>query len=94
MARRDAQYTYHVDRQKFDLLLLKHAESLGSRVYQGVQVSEVLFDDKSYASGIRLRIAEQDIDAFSPAFLGSRAATRSKRVSTNSIGSSNAACAC
>ena len=38
------QYTYHVDRQKFDLLLLKHAESLGSRVYQGVQVSEVLFD--------------------------------------------------
>ena len=56
------QYTYHVDRQKFDLLLLKHAESLGSRVYQGVQVSEVLFDDKSYARGIRLRIAEQEID--------------------------------
>ena len=35
-------------------------ESLGSRVYQGVQVSEVLFDDKSYARGIRLRIAEQE----------------------------------
>ena len=56
------QYTYHVDRQKFDLLLLKHAESLGSRVYQGVQVSEVLFDDKSYARGIRLRVADQEID--------------------------------
>jgi 1H-pyrrole-2-carbonyl-[peptidyl-carrier protein] chlorinase len=55
-------YTYHVDRQKFDLLLLKHAESLGSRVYQGVQVSEVLFDEKSYASGVRLRIADQQID--------------------------------
>ena len=33
-------YTYHVDRQKFDLLMLKHAESLGTKVYQGVNVSE------------------------------------------------------
>jgi FADH2 O2-dependent halogenase len=56
------EYTYHVDRQRFDLLLLKHAESLGSRVYQGVQVSEVLFDEKSYASGVRLRIAGQEVD--------------------------------
>ena len=55
-------YTYHVDRQKFDLLLLKHAESLGTKVYQGVQASEVLFDEKSYASGVRLRIAGQEID--------------------------------
>src|SRR5690349_18657095 len=35
-------YTYHVDRQKFDLLMLKHAESLGTKVYQGVNVSQVL----------------------------------------------------
>ena len=55
-------YTYHVDRQKFDLLLLKHAESLGTRVYQGVQVSEVLFNEQSYASGVRLRIAGQEVD--------------------------------
>ena len=55
-------YTYHVDRQKFDLLLLKHAESLGTRVYQGIQVSEVLFNEQSYASGVRLRIAGQDVD--------------------------------
>ena len=55
-------YTYHVDRQKFDLLLLKHAESLGTRVYQGVQVSEVLFDEKQYASGVRIRVAGQEID--------------------------------
>src|SRR5215475_1566140 len=47
-------YTYHVDRQKLDLLLLKHAESLGTKVYQGVQVSEVLFDDKKFARGVRL----------------------------------------
>jgi 1H-pyrrole-2-carbonyl-[peptidyl-carrier protein] chlorinase len=55
-------YTYHVDRQKFDLLLLKHAESLGSRVYQGAQVTKVLFDDQNYASGVRLRVAGQELD--------------------------------
>jgi FADH2 O2-dependent halogenase len=55
-------YTYHVDRQKFDLLLLKHAESLGTKVYQGVNVSQVLFDQDNYASGIRVRIANQEID--------------------------------
>lgn len=31
-------YTYHVDRGKFDLLLLQHAESLGATVYEGVRV--------------------------------------------------------
>jgi 1H-pyrrole-2-carbonyl-[peptidyl-carrier protein] chlorinase len=38
-------YTYHVDRSKFDLLLLKHAESLGSKIYQGIFVKQVLFDE-------------------------------------------------
>jgi flavin-dependent dehydrogenase len=31
-------YTYHVDRGQFDLLLLQHAESLGAAVYEGVRV--------------------------------------------------------
>ncbi|MCO5997399.1 NAD(P)/FAD-dependent oxidoreductase [Actinoallomurus rhizosphaericola] len=31
-------YTYHVDRGAFDLLLLQHAESLGAKVYEGVRV--------------------------------------------------------
>jgi FADH2 O2-dependent halogenase len=55
-------YTYHVDRQKFDLLFLKHAESRGTRVYQGVQVSEVLFDDQKYARGVRLQIAGKELE--------------------------------
>lgn len=55
-------YTYHVDRQKFDLLMLKHAESLGTKVYQGVNISKVLFDEDNYACGIRARIANQEID--------------------------------
>jgi FADH2 O2-dependent halogenase len=36
-------YTFHVDRGKFDLLLLQHANALGAAVYEGVKVSEVDF---------------------------------------------------
>jgi FADH2 O2-dependent halogenase len=57
----DRDHTYHVDRGKFDLLLLKHAQSLGSEVHQGVQVKRVNFvDDK--AVGVRAKFAGQEID--------------------------------
>ncbi len=36
-------YTYHVDRGKFDLLLLQHAHKLGAMVYEGVKVAAVDF---------------------------------------------------
>lgn len=57
----DQPYTYHVDRSKFDLLLLKHAERLGSRVYQGMHVKQVLFED-GYARGVRVALDNQEID--------------------------------
>lgn len=57
----DQDYTYHVDRAKFDLLLLKHAESLGSKVYQGVHVKQVLFEDNK-ACGVRIGIGRNEID--------------------------------
>ena len=41
----DQDYTYHVDRGRFDLALLKHAEGLGTRVCQGVRARKVLFRD-------------------------------------------------
>jgi flavin-dependent dehydrogenase len=40
----DKNYTYHVDRGKFDLMLLQHANKLGANVYDGVKVSKVDFD--------------------------------------------------
>lgn len=55
-------YTYHVDRQKFDLLLLKQAEKLGTKVHQGVSVTKVLFDDEGFVAGVRIRIAKQEMD--------------------------------
>ncbi|MDN3259862.1 NAD(P)/FAD-dependent oxidoreductase [Streptomyces sp. CSDS2] len=39
----DRDFTYHVDRGKFDLILLEHAESLGAVVHQGVRVGQVDF---------------------------------------------------
>ena len=57
----DQDYTYHVDRSKFDLLLLKHAESLGSKVYQGVRVRQVLFEDGK-AVGVRAQVGEAEFD--------------------------------
>ncbi|TCO60808.1 NAD(P)/FAD-dependent oxidoreductase [Actinocrispum wychmicini] len=41
----DRDYTFHVDRGKFDLILLKHAEKAGAKVFSGVRVRKVDFDD-------------------------------------------------
>jgi 1H-pyrrole-2-carbonyl-[peptidyl-carrier protein] chlorinase len=35
----DQPHTYHVDRGKFDLLLLQHAHEFGAKVYEGVSVN-------------------------------------------------------
>jgi 1H-pyrrole-2-carbonyl-[peptidyl-carrier protein] chlorinase len=39
----DRNYTYHVDRGKFDLMLLQYANKLGAAVYEGVRVTGVDF---------------------------------------------------
>jgi FADH2 O2-dependent halogenase len=56
----DQDYTYHVDRSKLDLLMLKHAESMGSEVWQGVKVSEVVFED-GYARGVRVKMGDSEV---------------------------------
>jgi 1H-pyrrole-2-carbonyl-[peptidyl-carrier protein] chlorinase len=57
----DQDYTYHVDRAKFDQLLLKRAESLGTTIYEGVRVQKVLFDGDR-ARGVRVKIGNQEVD--------------------------------
>src|SRR5258708_20041185 len=37
----DREYTYHVDRSKFDLMLLQHANKLGSAAHEAVQASSL-----------------------------------------------------
>jgi flavin-dependent dehydrogenase len=41
----DREYSFHVDRGKFDLILLKHAEELGAKLFCGVRVNRVDFAD-------------------------------------------------
>jgi FADH2 O2-dependent halogenase len=48
-------YTYHVDRGRFDELLLQHAASRGSRVLQGVRVERVEFNAHGAATGVHIR---------------------------------------
>ncbi len=55
----DQDYTYHVDRAQFDLMLLQHAQSLGAKVVQGVAAREVLFDGDR-ANGVRISIDGSD----------------------------------
>lgn len=58
----DQPYSYHVDRKRFDLQLLKHADELGSDVVQGVTATRVLFDDARQVRGVRVRIGKQEVD--------------------------------
>ncbi len=51
----DQSYTYHVDRARFDMLLMKHAEVLGCKIVEGVGVDEVIFEDGA-AVGVRATV--------------------------------------
>ena len=46
----EQDYTWHVDRGKFDQLLLSHADSLGAKVYEGITVQGVDFGDPKLAA--------------------------------------------
>ena len=58
-------YTYNVERNVLDTMLLRHAHDLGAKVVQGVQVQKVLFDGDR-AVGVRAKVTngwEQDLSA-------------------------------
>ncbi len=44
----DRNYTFHVDRGRFDLMLLQHAHNLGATIYEGVQVQQVDFSEPDH----------------------------------------------
>ena len=54
-------HTYHMDRSRFDLLLLKHAEALGSKVIQGVRVRDCLYEE-GRATGVTVDIAGSTVN--------------------------------
>jgi ABC-type nitrate/sulfonate/bicarbonate transport system ATPase subunit/flavin-dependent dehydrogenase len=48
-------YTYHVDRSRFDQLLLQHAARQGSRVIENARVEKVEFNGAGTAIGVRVK---------------------------------------
>jgi flavin-dependent dehydrogenase len=55
-------YTYHVDRARFDCELLKHASLLGAQVFQGANVLQVNTDENGRAVGVRARFLDKELD--------------------------------
>lgn len=56
----DRAYTFHVDRGKFDLMLLQHAEKLGATIYEGVRVQNADFSTPGEPR-INFSIAKKDV---------------------------------
>lgn len=54
----DLNYTFHVDRSKFDTMLLQHAHELGAEVCEGVRVKSVDFDNRAR---VHFRVAGKDM---------------------------------
>jgi FADH2 O2-dependent halogenase len=55
-------HTYHVDRARFDMLLMKHAEGVGCRILLGAKVENVLFDGDLRARGVRAVIGDESTE--------------------------------
>ena len=51
----EQDFTWHIDRGRFDEALLRHAESRGSRVLEGMQVDRIELDEGGRARGVRVR---------------------------------------
>jgi flavin-dependent dehydrogenase len=56
----DRDYTFHVDRGQFDLILMKNAEAQGAKVFSGVRVLKVDFDDPKQVKVV-CRIGPQEV---------------------------------
>ncbi len=54
-------YTYHVDRGRFDTLLLQHANGSGAAVYEGVSVKGADFSDPDHVR-VRFGLGSRDVD--------------------------------
>jgi flavin-dependent dehydrogenase len=53
-------YTYHVDRGKFDLMLLQHANQFGAKVYEGIGVTGLDFSHPNYAE-VKFKMGKREM---------------------------------
>lgn len=59
----DVTYTWHVDRAKFDTLLLQNASRCGADVFEGVRIAGVDFDDDGVTARYVLGKSERSVRA-------------------------------
>ena len=57
----DRPYTWHVDRGRFDLMLLQHAAKSGAEVYSGVAVKDVAFGDNGDGAKVGVSIGGRNV---------------------------------
>jgi flavin-dependent dehydrogenase len=57
----DRDYTFHVDRGKFDFILMTHAEKCGAKVIQGARVLRADLDQPSHVT-VRYRLGTEESD--------------------------------
>jgi len=57
----EMNHAYHVNRAKFDDLLLQHARTNGSKVVTGAQVENIEFNRQGAANGITAKVGESKI---------------------------------
>src|ERR1700730_4880222 len=60
----DRNHTWHVDRSKFDLLLLEHAHRLGAAVYEGCKVTRVDLSDPTLPS-VKFLVGRKEVSVSS-----------------------------
>lgn len=58
----DRDYTFHVDRSKFDLILLQHAERCGANVFSGVRVLSADLDSDPDLVTVTCRMGSRQVD--------------------------------
>ncbi|WP_322767895.1 NAD(P)/FAD-dependent oxidoreductase [Frankia sp. Cr1] len=58
----DRDHTFHVDRGRFDSILLKHAQSLGAAVFSGVRVLTVDLDGDPDIVTLTCRMGPREVD--------------------------------
>ncbi|MFL6073187.1 MAG: NAD(P)/FAD-dependent oxidoreductase [Mycobacteriales bacterium] len=57
----DRDYTFHVDRGRFDAILLKHADTVGAEVFLGARVLRVDFESDPDTVGLTVRFGPREV---------------------------------
>jgi NitT/TauT family transport system ATP-binding protein len=58
---KEFNHAFHVDRSRFDDLLLKHAHNYGSQILSGVKVKNIDFDSENFVTGVKTTMGKTEV---------------------------------